>query len=155
MVNKSLAPLRRFATCFLVTRLLEASWIIVVLSAALALEHASNSPAPDRWKNWTVLGTGYVGLIAIAWYYLGFGYILVSAIANCVARYTWTGLSGGRYAALNVGVFCVHSVLVIVLVFSGQLTLAIWTAWFATVLYNALVPIWLWRLLVLSRRSGS
>lgn len=140
-----LTPLRAFASCFLVTRLLEAAWIIVVLALALAVEHGSSSPEADRWKYWSVLGTIHASFAAVVWYYLGLSYILVSAAAHFVARHAWIGLSARRYAALNVGILFAHSVLVIASVFRGQLTLALWTAWSAAILYNVLVPARLWR----------
>jgi hypothetical protein len=153
--DESLVPLRRFATCFLLTRVLEAAWLVVALSAALVLEHASDPAATDKWKYWTVPATGYAGFAALVWYYVGFGYILVSAVVHFVVRRAWIGSSAVRYAVLNVGIFCAHSLLVIVLVFHGELTSALWAAWLATALYNAVVPMLLWNWIILRRLRGA
>lgn len=153
--HESSVPLRRFARCFLLTRALEAAWIVVALSAALVLEHASDSAGTNKWEYWTALATGYAGFAALVWYYVGFGYILVSAVFHFVARRGWIESSAIRYAALNVGTFCVHSLLVIILVFRGKLTSALWVAWSATALYNAVMPMLLWNRVISRRLRGA
>jgi hypothetical protein len=149
--EESFVSLQRFAKCFLLTRVLEAAWLVLALSAALVLEHASDSAATDKWKYWTVPATGYASFVALVWYYVGFGYILVSAVVHFVVRRAWIGSSAIRYAVLNVGTFCAHSLLVIVLVFHGELTSALWAAWLAMALYNAVVPMFLWNWVILRR----
>jgi len=141
-------PFRSFALCFLSTRVLEAIWIVVAVAVALVLEHTSDSAVADPWKYWTGSNTAYAGLVVIVWYYLGFAYILISGAVLFSAWRYWKVRSARRYGTLNVVVFCVHSIAVIVLVFHGTLSPAIWWVWVSTVLYNVVVPSSLWRLLV-------
>jgi hypothetical protein len=138
-------PLRRFASCFLSTRVLEAIWIVITLAVGLSIEHLSDSPSVGQWRYWTTSSLAYAGIVVLAWYYLGFGYIVVSSLVSFIAWRFWKGLSGRKYGALNLLVFCVHSTAVILIVFHGHLSPAIWGVWMATVLYNATAPYMVWR----------
>jgi hypothetical protein len=141
------APLQRFLGCFLATRMLEAIWVVIVLSIALSVEHNLETANPDRWKYWTLSSYADAGLAVLAWYYFGFAYIVVSLIASLAAWQYWKSMSARVYGALNLIVFCVHSGAVIAVVFKGHLSPAIWGVWAATVLYNAVVASVVWRLL--------
>ena len=135
----------RFLACVVLTRLLEAAWGGMVLSAGLLLENAAEPSIVDKWKYWTFLDSAETTGMVIVWYYLGFGYLIVNAVALFVAKYKWPDLTARRYAALNVAVFVVHSALVMILVFHASPTLPFWFAWTAMILFNGVVAQMLWR----------
>jgi hypothetical protein len=85
--------------------------------------------------------------VVLTWYYLAFGYILVSGLVSFAAWRYWKNLSGPKYGALNLVVFCAHSTAAIILLLAshGQLTAALCAVWLAVVLYNATVPPIIWR----------
>jgi hypothetical protein len=141
-------PLRRFAGCFVSTRVLEAIWIVITLNIALWIEQLWNGPPiVDRWEHWTIFNMGFAGIVVLTWYYLALGYILVSGLVSFAAWRYWKNLSGPKYGALNLVVFCAHSTAAIILLLAshGQLTAALCAVWLAVVLYNATVPPIIWR----------
>jgi len=135
----------RVLASFVLTRLLEAVWGGVVLSGGLLLENAAEPLIVDKWKYWTPSSLAETIGVVTFWYYIAFGYLMASGGAVLFARYKRYDLTGRRYAALNVGVFAVHSTLIIILVFHAYLTVPFWFAWMAMILFNWLVPQMLWR----------
>lgn len=138
-------PPSRFLVCVVLTRLLEAAWGGVVLSAGLLLENATESVIVDKWNYWTFSNLAESIGIVIVWYYVGFGYLIANAAALFLARYKRYDLTARRYAALNVAVFAVHSTLIMILVFHASLTVPFLFAWIGMILFNSLVPQMLWR----------
>lgn len=140
----------RFVTCFALTRLLEAAWIMVILSAALSAEYATEPAAVENWKYWTSPDFWEGGMIVLAWYYIGFGYLIISAVVLCLARYIRPVLSALAYAALNAGVYALHAAAVVVFIFHGRLTPPFWVTWMATILFDAVMPAAIWQRLCMS-----
>jgi hypothetical protein len=76
--------LRRFAACFVVTRVLESMWFFIAFVVSSSIEHGVNSPIVDKWEYWTPPDLGYMGVTGVFWYYIGFGYIFASG--HCLLR---------------------------------------------------------------------
>jgi hypothetical protein len=136
------------ARCFFLTRALEAIWIVAAVTVALAAENAATSPDNGRWTYWSGYSSISAGVAVITWYYLGFCYLPFSALFVFVSARYWRAFSALRYGAINASAFLLHSVAVIMLAFGGHLSMAMWTAWIATLAYNIVVPFLLWRLVV-------
>ena len=142
--GKRKSPLSRSLACVVLTRLLEAAWGGVVLSAGLLLENWIEPSIVDKWRYWTFCDLAETIGIVIVSYYVGFGYLITNAVALCFARYKRYDLTARRYAAVNVAVFGAHSTLIIILVVHASLTLPFWFAWAAMILFNLLAPQLLW-----------
>lgn len=138
--------LRRFAACFVVTRVLESMWFFIAFVVSSSIEHGVNSPIVDKWEYWTPPDLGYMGVTGVFWYYIGFGYIFASGIVSFVAWNLRKVTSASGYGVLNFSVFFVHSGGVILFTVPQSLNLGTACLWASLTAFNATAPYAIWRI---------
>jgi hypothetical protein len=137
-------PASLFILCFCTTRALEAIWIYVAFVAEVFIEVVLQHSPTEGWSDLSPARLLEPGLIALAWYYVGFFYFFISAIVMWAVRRYSSPLTASQYRNANVATFCVHSIAVI-LSFGGRMNITISAVWLGAVLYNAIIPSILWR----------
>lgn len=124
----------RFLAVFASLRAIE----VLTAIAALLVASAVHGPQADP-SAWSLERELSGALLIARVYYLGFHYLLFSAVVFAAAEAAW-GLNRLRVTRLaNCGAFILHSLVVSFLVVRGNLE-AFWGAWGAVLVINWLTP---------------
>jgi hypothetical protein len=105
-------------------------------------DHWIRRPIGNFWSLSDASSTA--GLI-LTWYYLGFGYLPLSAIVLFFGWWTKTLASARSFMVANSMTFAVHSVAVIYFAFDLRISAMLWLFWLVGILYNLSLPSLLWR----------
>jgi hypothetical protein len=145
-IKNSLRGFVRLVSTFLIVRTFEAA-VMIASFAVVAGILQSPEGAAGHSSTASLLSTGLEGL---KYYYIAFGYLIVSATVFLLCWLFGLLSSTLRLASVNFSCFLLHSI-AIIFALGGHLAPAIWGCWGIAVLYNALFPL---RLSGVIRDSG-
>jgi len=135
--------LRLFAVsrAFFVVRALEFAWMLVAFVIASGLVHLVVRPLGETWS---LVGTVYGGAVMLAWYYIGFQYLFVSALVILLGLFLGLLNTTRGFVFVNLLTFVVHSLGVFFIILLGQITLStclsIWAMWVSVIVFDCAVP---------------
>jgi len=122
---------------FFVVRALEFAWMLVAFVIASGLVHLVGHPVGETWS---LVGAVYGGAVMLAWYYIGFQYLLVSALVTLLGLLLGLLKTTRGLVFANLLTFVVHSLFVVFIILPGQIAFSIWAMWASVIVFDCAVP---------------
>jgi hypothetical protein len=130
--------LYQLSAMFLAIRAVEFAWILLVFVTIGALVHFISRPVGETWG---LRDAVYAGVVMLAWYYLGFQYLLVSALVIMAGWLTGRLKTLRGFVLFNLLTFVGHSLVVMLVILPGKISPTLSATWLFAVIFNCGVPI--------------
>jgi hypothetical protein len=130
---------------FLLVRVVEVIVVTGIFVVGSALETSLSKPYASKVN---LLDALSAAPMVVAWYYIGFGYLIVGVAAATVWWFRGRSKSANSFMRLNTGVFVAHSIVVILVVYfglHGSLAITLWVVWLSVIAFNLWFPRLVWR----------
>ncbi len=135
--------LSQLSKLFVTIRALEFAWILLIFVIAGAVAHFVIRPVGETWA----LGDSmYAGVIMLAWYYVGFQYLLISAVVMMTGWFTGLLKTPRSFVLFNVLSFFAHSLIVMLVILPGKVPSDLWITWLFAVIFNGAIPALIFRI---------
>ena len=121
---------------FIIVRALEFAWILTIFVCVSAVSHFLFRPVGEIWGLGEAL---YASVIMLAWYYIGFQYLLISAVVMVTGWLTGFVKTPFRFALFNVLSFVLHSLIVMLVLLPGKVPSVLWVTWLFTIVFDAAI----------------
>jgi hypothetical protein len=130
--------LSQLSRWFITIRALEFAWILLIFVIAGAVAHFVLRPVDETWA---LREAVYAGIIMMAWYYVGFQYLLTSAVVMMTGWFTGLLKTPRSFVLFNMLSFVAHSLIVMLVILPGKIAPILWITWFFAVIFNGAIPV--------------
>jgi hypothetical protein len=135
--------LSQLSKLFVTIRALEFAWILLIFVIAGAVAHFFLRPVDETW---TLRQAVYAGVIMLAWYYIGFQYLLTSAVVMMTGWFTGLLKTPRNFVLFNLLSFVAHSLIVMLVILPGEITPIVWITWLFAAIFDGAIPVLIFNL---------